>query len=219
MITVMSFSLVACGGDDSGKKEPSKSAYDISKEAYDKIKIAHDITEAFASDLYEAWRLGIYDDDEVRDGGAKYLAKELSLSEKEIIDGLVYSYYGNDEDYNNASASEKENIKNKVSVFFTGDSIFSSCVFAVSGAYKVNGKVKEAQDAIDEAKALMKELSSDYSDYEHYPSLKEFFTNTSAYFDFCQNPDGSFEQVKNTINDYRNKSRELNNDLNFIFED
>ena len=65
----------------------------------------------------------------------------------------------------------------------------------------------------------MKTLSEKYSDYEHYPALKGYYTTTDAFFDFCQNPSGSFEQVKTTINDYRNDCRSYNKDLNYIFED
>lgn len=75
-----------------------------------------------------------------------------------------------------------------------------------------------AQSALDNAKSLMKDLSAKYSDYEHYPNLKGYFTNTSSLFDFCQNPDGSFEQVKDTINNYRNEARDFKSDLDYIFE-
>lgn len=61
-------------------------------------------------------------------------------------------------------------------------------------------KVEKAQTALDAAKAQMKELSQEYSDYEHYPNLKGYYTTTSAFFDFCNNPFGSFEQLKDTIN-------------------
>ena len=37
--------------------------------------------------------------------------------------------------------------------------------------------------------------------------------------DLCNSPDGSFEQVKLTINDYKNRIRDLTNDLNYIFAD
>lgn len=98
------------------------------------------------------------------------------------------------------------------------DSLFSFCVNSVSAAYVVNGKVEEAQTALDAAKAQMKELSQKYSDYEHYPNLKGFYTTTSSFFDFCNNPTGSFEQVKQTINDYKNSARDYISDLDYIFE-
>ena len=89
----------------------------------------------------------------------------------------------------------------------------------VSKAYEANGKTDEAQKALNEAKAQMKELSEKYSDYEHYPNLKGYYTTTSSFFDFCQNPTGSFEQVKDTINDYKNEARDYISDLDYIFEE
>ena len=99
------------------------------------------------------------------------------------------------------------------------DDLFEFCVETVVNAYVVNGKVEEAQTALDTAKAQMKELSAEYSDYEHYPNLKGYFTTTSSFFDFCQNPTGSFEQVKDTVNEYKNEARDYISDLDYIFED
>ena len=65
----------------------------------------------------------------------------------------------------------------------------------------------------------MKGLSDNYSDYEHYPALKGYFTTTMAFYDFCRNPEGSFEQVVETFNNYRNNARESFFDLNYVFND
>ncbi len=209
---VMCMSLVACGNK----------AFDKSKEAYGEISKAYTIADQMGTDIYEAWRMGIYDDDEILDDGASYLAKELSLSEEEIIEGIVYTYMSmtSDTTYEEADEKTKEEGRKFADSYFTvmEDDLFTACVMAVSNAYKANGKVSEAQTALDNAKALMQEMSKKYSDYEHYPNLKEYFTNTSSLFDFCQNPDGSFEQVKDTINDYRNEARDYKSDLDYIFE-
>lgn len=57
------------------------------------------------------------------------------------------------------------------------------------------------------------------SNYEHYSNLKGYYTTTNAFFEFCQNPTGSFAQVKDTINNYKNDARDYRNDLAYIFED
>ena len=87
------------------------------------------------------------------------------------------------------------------------------------GAYIENGKVDEVNALLENAKLQMKELSEKYSDYEYYPSLKEYYTTTRSFFDFCQDPTGSFEQIKGTINDYKNDARDYSNDLKYIFEE
>ena len=199
-----------------------KKAFDASKVAYDSIDIAYEITEQYGSDIYEAWRMGIYDDDEVMDKGVKHLATELSLSEEELELGVAYTLADLfDEDWESMSEEEKKSYGEDSEIYFylMEDDLFSFCVMVVSNAYKVNGKVDEAQAALDEAKSQMKELSDKYSDYEHYPNLKGYYTTTSSFFDFCQNPTGSFEQVKDTINDYKNEARDYISDLDYIFEE
>lgn len=212
LATVMCLSLTACGG---GK---DKKAFEVSKEAYDLVNSAYEITESYGSDIYEAWRLGIYEDDEVIDGGCSYLAGELSLSEDEIAIGVAYAL---GEEWENISEDEIDNYIAAADLTFSimEDNLFSWCVAVVSDAYVANGKVDEAQGYIDEAKSLMKELSESYSDYEHYPSLKGYYTTTSSYFDFCQNPTGSFEQLKTTIENYRTEARDYKAELDYIFED
>ena len=215
MAAIMCLSLVACGGGD-------KKAFEASKTAYDNIDIAYEIVEQFGSDIYEAWRLGIYDDDEIIDGGANYLAKELSLSADEIRAGVAYTVAALlGEDWDEMSDADKKKYIDKADNFFEAmeDDLFSFCVTSVSNAYILNGKVEEAQAALNAAKAQMKDLSAEYSDYEHYPNLKGYFTTTNSFFDFCQNPTGSFEQVKDTINNYKNEARDYISDLDYIFEE
>ena len=136
------------------------------------------------------------------------------MTESEIIAGVAL--FLTDE------GEEPETLtKSTANIYFKlmEDNLFSFCVMVVSSAYKANGKVDEAQAALDSAKDLMKTMSEKYSDYEHYPQLKEYYTTTKSFFAFCQNPEGSFEQVKTTINDYRNDARNCVSDLDYIFED
>lgn len=215
LVLAMCIAMTACGGGN-------KKAFEASKVAYDNIDIAYEITAQFGSDLYEAWRLGIYNDDEILEDGVAYLATELSLSEEELKEGVGYvmaKIAG--EDWSEMSDEYKTTITENTGILFKmmEDDLFSFCVMVVTGAYTVNGKVEEAQNALDAAKAQMKELSENYSDYEHYPNLKGYYTTTSSFFDFCQNPTGSFEQVKDTINNYKNKARDYISDLDYIFEE
>lgn len=220
LVAVICISLYGCGILELGG---NKKAFTASETAYDKITIAYEITEQFGSDIYEAWRIGIYDDDEIIDNGIKHLASELSLNENELRDGVAYALAVTvaGGDWSETSEETKREFRQYADGAFgvMKDDLFSFCVAVVTGAYIANGKVEEAQVALDEAKTLMKELSEKFSDYEHYPNLKGYYTTTSSFFDFCQNPTGSFEQVKDTINDYKNEARDFVNDLNYIFEE
>ena len=202
-------------------------AYEASKAAYDNIKIAYAITEQFGDDLYEAWRIGIYDKKKIISGGVNYLAANLSLSANEIRTAAAYTLHDLLGGYLTVmSEDEKKQLIDLVDGFLMyelyeewGVDLFSFCIKCVSRAYIINRTVDEVEKALDAAKAQMKELTQKHSDYEHYPKLKEYYTTTSAFFDFCRNPNCSFEQFKDTINDYKNDARDCINDLNFIFED
>ena len=208
LLTIGSF--CSCGGEPANKE----TAFDVAKEAYDKVDVAYEITDKFGSDIYEAWRLGIYDKDEILADGVGHLASELSLTESEIIAGVALFMADEGEEPETMTKSEANFVFK-----YMKDNLFSFCVIVVSSAYEANGKVDEAQAALDSAKDLMKTMSEKYSDYEHYPKLKEYYTTTKSFFAFCQDPDGSFEQVKTTINDYRNDARDCVSDLDYIFED
>lgn len=215
LVLTMSISLCACGGGD-------KKAFEASKAAYDNVTTAYEITEKFGSDIYEAWRLGIQEDEGILDEGLSHLASELSLTEDELLEGMgrvIAEMTG--EDWETMDEEDKKTVTENPDIILGmfEDELFSFCVMIVSEAYVANGKVEEAQAALDTAKGQMKELSQNYSDYEYYPNLKDYYTTTSSFFDFCQNPTGSFEQIKDTVNEYKNEARDYRSDLDYIFED
>ncbi len=215
LVLTMCIVMTACGNGN-------KKAFEVSKVAYENVNTAYKITEQFGTDVYEAWRLGIYEEDEILDDGVSHLALSLSLSEDELNNGVGYIMADvTDKDWFTLSYSEKsELIKEGENIFEMMDNdLFSLCVVIVTSSYIVNGKIEEAQNALDTAKSQMKELSESYSDYEHYPNLKGFYTTTGSFFDFCQEPTGSFQQLKYTINDYKNEARDYINDLDYIFEE
>ncbi len=216
LAVLVMIALTACS---EGK---SKEEYEMSKEAYENINTAYEITSDFGSDIYEAWRLGIYDDEEILDEGCAYLAKELHLSEAEVTEGAAYSLasiIGNE--WEECTDEEKRTYREMVDSSFElmEDNLFTWCVHIVSNVYVTNGKVAEAQECLETAKGYMRDLSENYSDYEHYPALKGYYTTTSSFFEFCQNPTGSFEQLKTTIENYKTTARDYNADLDYIFED
>jgi len=204
LILSLCLSLSACLFDN------SKKAFEVSREAFDKINTAYGMVNDYSKDIYEAWRLGVnsrssYDDEYELEAFADELDIELIYIQQAIAKLLYKPNY---------EYGDWEMLK-----WFYNDSFFSACVDVASTAYVCRGDVDQITVLLQDAKTLMKQLSSDYSDYEHYPSLKEYFTNTLAFFDFCQNPEGTFEQVVETFNTYRNTARECFFDLNYVFED
>ena len=201
LAVTMLLSLAAC----SGNSNVSKKAFESSKEAFRLITNAYLATNEYSQDIYEAWRLGVnsrkdYDDESDLDD----FADEMHIEEIYIKQAIANLLFKDSYEYGDW----------ELLPYMYNGSYFSAWVSVISEAYVCSGDVEEISEQLNSAKALMKQLSSDYSDYEHYPVLKEYFTNTLAYFDFCQHPEGSFEQVVETFNSYRNNAREYFFDLN-----
>ena len=215
----MIFSITSCG------KFENKKAFEESKEIYNNISAAYKIIDELASDIYDAWYSGIYDDDELLSDGVSHLASELSLSKDEITLGVGYVactiLWGEKWTPEKEAETKSEFTSASANLFFKlmEDDMFSFCVEIVIGAYITNGKIEEARNALDLAKEQLKSLNDNHSDYEHYLTLKEYYAATKSLFDFCQDPNCSFEQLRNTLSDYENKIRDYVSSLNYIFED
>ena len=202
----------------------NRKAYDISKEAYENISKAYTIVEQYGDDLYDGWYVGIFNTDELYEKGSRYLASELSLSEEEVTEGVAFAFveaFG--WNWDEVDQETKEGYMSLDSgTYFLAVSLLADiktfCVECVNGAYEVTGKTEEALLALEEAKAIMKQISEKYEDYEHYPALKAYYTETSSFLDFCSNPTGSFDQLRETLNKYKNNIRDLSSDLAYIFE-
>lgn len=235
----MVFALCACGNSN-------KKAFEKSKNAYSKINSAYSGTEIFGSAIYEAWYQAINNSKEIEkrinakdgDNAMKYLANEIGVKSEHLIAGgrmAIYSAMGLSpdnvpEDMSEAVGSIIEAYDKNPDLGFEIARIigkqmnkpiteYDYLVSATVFAFKEAGITDEIQGLLDESKAEMKELSEKYSDYEHYPNLKGYYTTTNSFFDFCQNPTGSFNQLVDTINNYKNEARDYKADLDYIFGD
>lgn len=232
LILATTLSLFSCGSSTTA--DDSETAFEVSKTAYENINEAYEEINKFSQDIYTAWNMGTTSSDKADIDGT-YTSSGYYTS---------YTYY-DDEDALTAFADElhisKENLESAVAALLgkssydpgseddPGDwymlshynysSFFSACVDVVTKAYEKNGTSGEIKELLEEARGQMKQLSDNYSDYEYYPNLKEYFTNTTAFFGFCIDPEGSFNQVVDTFNDYRNNARNYYYDLNYVFED
>ena len=197
-VVILVVSLAGCG---------AKKAFTTSQDAFEKVNEAYSMVNVFSQDIYEAWRLGVNNSSRGCSFGT--FASEMNIDQEYIEEAVA-----------NLSGSEAFDSSDWTLLYKSfNNSYFSAYVAVISEAYVCSGDVEEITDLLEDAKDLMKSLGDKHSDYEHYPALKTYFTNTLAFFDFCKNPEGSFEQVKETFNDYRNVARECFFELNYIFSD
>ena len=195
---VFIFALASCSGNNS--QSSKQAAFISAQNTYNSLINAYEKIDIIASDVYESWRIGIYET-----ASLSALSETLNLSSTDLnsaADSLVYPGVGN-------------------SVFYSfGDtSKFNICIALVKEAYALNGTYDAIEALLNTAKIEMKTMSEQYSDYEHYSNLKHMYSVVDSYYDFCKDPTGSFEQAKTTINDYRNDIRDLESDLAYIFEE
>ncbi len=206
----------------------NNNVYHNAKSAYEKIDTAYNKTNDFSHDIYQAWFEGINNTTDVRYGdddydyGLKYLVKDMNITYEEAKIGIAYAYYGknwrNEINISNAEDYEVDELYRKLLNKYDYDQLFSATVYIVTSTYKATEKTNEIELELEEAKTLMKIMSRKHSDYIHYPDLKNYLTNTRSFFAFCANPEGSFEQVVQTFNNYRNQSRQYYYALDYIFE-
>lgn len=200
--------------------------FELSKMAYQNICSAYEIIHEFGSDLYEAWYLVSYQSKNLMNTNTvKAIASEVQyLDEEEIQKGLAYVLAKNKykEDWYALSEEEQDRYI-ELARNYEGDDFFNqtNCLFittwSVIRAYEVNGQTEEAQEYLKSAQTYMRELSEKYSDYEHYPNLKGFFTMAGSYLDVCCDSELSFTQFKDIKNQYEKEARDYTNDLDFIF--
>ncbi len=182
----------------------AKQIFDNAKEAYNKIAQASTMCIDGMDDIYGAWQFGIYEADECSISTVfSYMALETSFTYSQLeaaaancgLDSYdcVYGAYGVDE--------------------------WQCCLWVVMQAHEDAGTHTTINGLLSQAEVILKDMGTEYSDYEYYPTLKEYYSKVSSYASFFAEPTGSFEQLKTTINDYENSIRTLNSDLEFVFKE
>lgn len=214
LVMIIGVSLILSGCGPSKAELASRrdqEAFDTAKEAYTSLCEAADMTVSVMSSVYGAWYFGIYKaDDSSSSNVVANLAKEVALSQSELDAGVKSLA---------TTLSVDESTLKYAMYKGTGDTkAWQYCLFVVNESYVVNGNFGDIQSKIDTANAALKTMTNEFDDYKHYPTLKEFYAKVSSYAEFSQNPSGSFQQLKDTINDYENSIRTYRSDLSFVFE-
>ena len=203
--------LIAFGGGGESEKndeEGGKSSEEIkeeqfaaAKDAYEDIVAAGEICIDIMDSIYAAWYFAIYESDDYDySGWSKFIqfSSSTGLKSADVEAAMIElgftseSYYIFDE--------------------------FSYAVAVVEQVFITNGIYTTAEQNLADAKDSLKQVTSEYSDYTGYPTLKSYYSEVSSYLEFAKSPSGSFSQLKTTIDNYETNMRTYKNDLSFIFE-
>ena len=198
----------------------NKQAFEKSQDAYKNIIAAYEIVTDFAVDYYEVWRAGIYEPKKIRDQGVKYLATYLRNIDVDYLrQGLSRDAKKRMDNGGTILTEEHVNNPDLYLSLCTDKTLWSICPYAVIYAYDEAGKKSEAENLLNTAKQHMKEMSEKYSDYEHYPKLKELYSSVNSYLDTCFNQSHSFEQFAELNKEYEKEVSDYIADLDFIFSE
>lgn len=197
LVLVITFSFSACTGGNT----TSQVAFTSAQTTYDNLISAYEKIDIIGSDIYEAWRIGLYETPSI-----SKLGEELNLSYEELVAAAL-------------SLGAYSDLPNSVFYIFGDEDKFNIAITVVKEAYELKGTYDEIETLLNSAKSEMKMMTEQYSDYEHYDNLKNLYSIVDSYAEFCKEPTGSFAQLKETINDYRNDIRDLESDLGYIFEE
>ena len=238
---VMIISLAACGKkmvcsvdgcqeegvEDGTYAEPyceqhlrDKKTTDAFGETYNSINAAYEIIEDFGEDIYAAWSMGI------EDGGTGFgfsdLAQTVNLTEDELKTGFAYA--ANEEIWHTMTDEEQKEEINSAEEKFElllsqSDDVSAFCVQTISYAYEMAGKTTAVWESLDTVNTQMEEIRENHSDNGYYPALNGYYTAAVSFFEFCQNPSASLDQIQESVVNYRNNARYYKKDLEYIFED
>lgn len=204
-IIIVAILAFAMGGNNAGSTNGDsvkEAQFESANSAYNDIVSASEICIDIMDSIYGAWHFAIYkSDDYYGVNGIEEFADATNLSYSDVTKALS-DVLG----FSNPSAS------------YALLEDFNYAIYIVEEVYKSKGLYTQAENLLASAKESLKSVTSEYSDYTGYPTLKSFYSEVSSYLEFAESPSGSFSQLKTTIDNYETKIRTCKNDLAFIFE-
>lgn len=176
------------------------------KLAYQYLINAHQMSVQVMDSIYDAWHFAIYlagDYTSFQSCFDNFCEKtNLNKAIAEIALEKAMELYG----YTGTSNSTKLEAMNSFDVTLT----IVELVFSSDGTY-------DALDSlIDGAKTSLKAVTNKYESQTGYSELKKYYAKTKAYIEICEGVTGSFEQLKQTIQEFESELTEYKYDLDLI---
>jgi len=188
---------------------------------FTELNNAYELVETFCSDVYTAWNKGINQSDKFKgsnlNGSVKYLASQISLSYDDTLWGCTHAYITKicGEQWEGIEGHEKakDAVATGTLFYLASNSIPAACVCSVIGAYEVNGTSENIQNTLDKAKEMLNTINAEGNLLDCYTTLGEYYDNINSFFEFLNNPTGSFDQAADTISNYKDTGRNYQSTL------
>lgn len=140
------------------------------QEAYNNINKAYEIVDTIGWDIYEGWRIGIFEAENVN---IELLEENTSLTQEEIRNGII-SFIAQAHLTNDSSKSLEECKKiaekeaDNYFEIFGDDSATTACMYAIVYAYEEKGAIEEANKLLSDAKVIINNFNEDKIEHESY---------------------------------------------------
>ncbi|MGM9609099.1 MAG: hypothetical protein ACI3XE_02625 [Eubacteriales bacterium] len=207
--------LVSCDYSDGtqGSANASGNTKDseiqAAKKAYGSLSEAHELIVEMMDAISNAWHFAIYDADD-------YNTFDLCVVMLAINSGLFSTELKEATDVvlNKMGYSQPSDTKRLAAL-----RTFSTTIAIVKQVFTDNGKYEKIDELLSAAKTSIKSITGKYEEYTGYSTLKSYYSETSAYAEFCKDPTGSYQQLSTTRDNYETKLRNYKNELSFVLDE
>lgn len=193
-------------GSSSNNKEKERQL-EAGNSAFLDINQAAQATGQIADTIYQAWYFAIYESKDYTDYSSlltRYCRK-TGLGSNDVtsaVDALL-----------STMGYEPGNDLHRCVLLRTN----SGAVDVVISIYTAKGWFDSIGDSLESAQENISSLSKDYDEYTDRETLRLYYSEAWAYYNFVLSPTGSFSTLENTINTYENNLRKYNNQLAFTY--
>ena len=179
------------------------------QKAYGSLSEANELIIEMMDAISDAWHFAIYDADDydTYDTCVLYLGIETGLIFTDLMEAT-------DVVLNKIGYSQPSDLTRLAAL-----RTFSTTVAIVKQVLTDKGKYDKVDELLSDAKTSIKSITRDYEDYTGYSTLKSYYSEMSAYAEFCKEPTGSYQQLSTTRDNYETKLRNYKNELSFVLDE
>ena len=191
--------------------DPETEQFNSGKTVYDKLNAINSISATMASSIYDAWYFAIYEYDDYSAWNTEKAITDFAVDvglKREVVVEAIDQYL---------TGLGYTSITETLRLAVLGTN--SGAINTVLIAYENTGITKVIDENFATVKSLLKDMSSDYEEITYYSTLKDYYSDSLAYYNFVTSPSGSFSQLATTLNGHTSKLVEHKNDLSFIYEE
>lgn len=189
-------------------------AYTYMNEAYENIVSLSEGVEGICFLAKEdTYRI---DDDSELEAFAEAAGVDIETIQQSVADLLGKKEYLNrDILISRGSVVTKDYLGDWVTLQQQYNSFEELCLKVICCAYDEEMELVDTKLA--DANLNISELEEYFPDDKNLDSLKQYFNYLSGFYELCKNPEGNYDNVIGSFNDYKNDIRDVKSSLSYVY--